>query len=131
MGLKGKTVTLIQGLSMTPDELKDFARQLKKKTGTGGALKNGIIEIQGVHRERISGILEILGRQVKRVSWILKMRRYRIWTINSTGVIKVSLDEAFRKIPVVSDHGNHLRVNGAHDSDFGNMAVVLFVLNNI
>ena len=38
-GHKGKTVTLVQGLSMSPDELKDFARQLKKKTGTGGALK--------------------------------------------------------------------------------------------
>ena len=64
-GHKGKTVTLVQGLSMTPDELKDFARQLKKKTGTGGALKNGIIEIQGDHRERIGGILEKLGWKVK------------------------------------------------------------------
>ena len=67
-GHKGKKVTLIQGLSMTPDELKDFARQLKKKTGTGGALKNGNIEIQGDHRERIGGILEKLGLKVKRDS---------------------------------------------------------------
>ena len=53
---------------MSPCELKDFARQLKKKTGTGGALKNGIIEIQFDHRQRIGGILEKLGSKVKRDS---------------------------------------------------------------
>ena len=58
------------------------------------------------------------------------MHRYRIWTINSTGVFEVSPDEAFREIPVFYDHGNHLRANDYYDSDFGNMAAVSFVLNN-
>ena len=46
-GRKGKTVTLIKELRMNPSELKAYAGKLKKKTGTGGSLKDGVIEIQG------------------------------------------------------------------------------------
>ena len=67
-GHKGKTVTLVQGLSMRPGELKNFACQLKKKTGTGGALKRIIIKIQCDHLERLSVNLEKLGWKVKRDS---------------------------------------------------------------
>ena len=46
-GRKGKSVTLIKGLRMNPSELKAYAGKLKKKTGTGGSLKDGVVEIQG------------------------------------------------------------------------------------
>ena len=67
-GRKGKMVTLVRGLRMVPGELKNFAGQLKRTTGTGGTLKKGIIEIQGDHREKMCGILEKLGWKVKRDS---------------------------------------------------------------
>ena len=57
-GRKGKTVTLIKGLKMTPKDLKAYAGKLKKKTGTGGSLKDGIIEIQGDYRDKVGEILK-------------------------------------------------------------------------
>ncbi len=67
-GRKGKAATVLRGLRMAPYELQDFARQLKKKTGTGGASKKGIVEIQGDQRERIQIFLENRGWKVKRES---------------------------------------------------------------
>ena len=46
-------------------ELKDLCSQLKKMCGTGGALKNSIIEIQGDNRDKIKATLEQLGHNVK------------------------------------------------------------------
>ena len=56
-GRKGKSVTLIKRLRMNPSELKAYAGKLKKKTGTGGSLKDGVIEIQGDYREKVAEIL--------------------------------------------------------------------------
>ncbi len=50
-GRKGKTVTLITGVPRT--ETADLVRELKKLCGSGGAVKAGIIEIQGDHRTKI------------------------------------------------------------------------------
>ena len=50
-GRGGKTVTTIQGLCLTLDELKKLTADLKKRCGCGGALKDGVIEIQGEHVE--------------------------------------------------------------------------------
>jgi translation initiation factor 1 len=50
-GRKGKGVTVIAGLPLRPEELADLARQLKKKCGSGGTLRDGKIEIQGEHRD--------------------------------------------------------------------------------
>jgi translation initiation factor 1 len=50
-GRKGKGVSLITGLPLEGRELKDLAKKLKQKCGTGGAVKDGVIEIQGDHRE--------------------------------------------------------------------------------
>ena len=50
-GRGGKTVTTIQGLCLTLDELKTLTAALKKRCGCGGALKDGVIEIQGEHVE--------------------------------------------------------------------------------
>ncbi len=52
-GRKGKAVTLITGIPLPPADLKKLARKLKNTCGAGGSLKDGIIEIQGDHREKI------------------------------------------------------------------------------
>jgi len=64
-GRKGKTVTTVTGVPLPPDELGDLAKDLKRRCGTGGALKDGIIEIQGDHRETLKAALESEGFQVK------------------------------------------------------------------
>jgi translation initiation factor 1 len=64
-GRKGKGMTTISGLDIPEKELKDLCSQLKKLCGTGGALKNGVIEIQGDNRDKIKASLEQLGHNVK------------------------------------------------------------------
>ncbi|MFN2331698.1 MAG: translation initiation factor Sui1 [Halomonas sp.] len=64
-GRKGKGVTTVSGVPLPDAELKALAKQLKKVCGTGGAVKEGIIEIQGDHRERLKTALENLGYIVK------------------------------------------------------------------
>ncbi len=65
-GRKGKGVTLISGVPLPPEELKALARELKQKSGTGGTLKDGIIEIQGDHRDALIELLKSRGWKVKR-----------------------------------------------------------------
>ena len=62
---KGKTVTIIKGVRLNPSELKAYAGRIKKKTGTGGSVKDGVIEIQGDYRERVDEILRKDGWEVK------------------------------------------------------------------
>ncbi|WP_313741395.1 translation initiation factor Sui1 [Pseudomonas sp.] len=50
-GRGGKTVTTITGLTLAAEPLKALATELKRRCGTGGALKDGVIEIQGEHVE--------------------------------------------------------------------------------
>ncbi len=64
-GRKGNGVCLITGVDLAEAELKKLAKQLKKKCGAGGAVKNGIIEIQGDHREVIVDTLIKLGYRAK------------------------------------------------------------------
>ena len=64
-GRKGKGMTTVTGVDIPEKELKDLCSQLKKLCGTGGALKNGIIEIQGDNRDKIKATLEQLGHNVK------------------------------------------------------------------
>jgi translation initiation factor 1 len=64
-GRGGKTVTLVRGLVLSDDDLKSLAKQLKQACGTGGTLKDGVVEIQGEHREKISAVLRELGYKVK------------------------------------------------------------------
>jgi translation initiation factor 1 len=49
-GRKGKGVTLISGTGLEQTELKQLAKRLKAKCGSGGTVKNNEIEIQGDHR---------------------------------------------------------------------------------
>ncbi len=64
-GRKGKGVTTISGLGMSADEIKTLCSELKKSCGTGGAVKQGVIEIQGDNRDKIKQILEKRGLTVK------------------------------------------------------------------
>lgn len=64
-GRKGKGVTLIAGIPEAPDQLKALAKELKQLCGTGGAVKEGVIEIQGDQRERLKPALEARGYKVK------------------------------------------------------------------
>jgi translation initiation factor 1 len=64
-GRKGSGVCLVTGLPLAEAELKKLAKQLKKKCGAGGAVKNGIIEIQGDQREVLVDILIKLGFKAK------------------------------------------------------------------
>lgn len=52
-GRKGKTVTAVFGVPLADRDLKQFAKTLKRKCGTGGSVKDGIIIIQGDHRETL------------------------------------------------------------------------------
>ncbi|WP_406808232.1 stress response translation initiation inhibitor YciH [Enterobacter chuandaensis] len=64
-GRKGKGVCLISGIDLDEAELNKLAAELKKKCGCGGAVKDGIIEIQGDIRDLIKSLLEAKGMKVK------------------------------------------------------------------
>lgn len=64
-GRKGKTVTIVSGFQMNPDELKNLAAQLKRRCGTGGSVKDGVIIIQGDHRNILIAELENRGFKAK------------------------------------------------------------------
>ena len=64
-GRKGNAVTTLQGLEGTQAELRALATLLKRLCGSGGSLKNGILEIQGDHREKIASFLGERGYKVK------------------------------------------------------------------
>ncbi|HSH03439.1 MAG TPA: translation initiation factor Sui1 [Anaerolineae bacterium] len=66
-GRKGSGVTTVTGLPLNDKDLKKIAKELKKKCGSGGTIKDGVIEIQGEHRDRIVTLLEGKGYTVKRV----------------------------------------------------------------
>lgn len=64
-GRKGAGVTLISGLPLATPELQALAKQLKKKCGVGGAVKDGVIELQGDQRE--------LAKELLRERWTVKI----------------------------------------------------------
>ena len=64
-GLGGKTVTLVQGLALDEASLTQLGKQLKAACGTGGTVKEGVIEVQGDHRELVMRLLTGQGFMVK------------------------------------------------------------------
>ncbi|EFE7698672.1 TPA: stress response translation initiation inhibitor YciH [Escherichia coli] len=64
-GRKGKGVCLITGVDLDDAELTKLAAELKKKCGCGGAVKDGVIEIQGDKRDLLKSLLEAKGMKVK------------------------------------------------------------------
>jgi translation initiation factor 1 len=65
-GHGGKTVTLITGIIADADHLASIAQQLKKLCGSGGTVKDGVIEIQGDHCDKALAKLAEMGYKVKR-----------------------------------------------------------------
>ena len=64
-GRGGKTVTVVRGMPEQGAALEARLSELKRLCGAGGTLRDGAIEIQGDHRERISERLTALGYKVK------------------------------------------------------------------
>ncbi len=64
-GRGGKVVSVVKNLVLTEDDLKTLAKKLKQECGTGGTVKDGMIEIQGEHRQRMAEVLKKLGYKVK------------------------------------------------------------------
>lgn len=65
-GRAGKGVTTVTGLPMAPADIDILATQLKKRCGSGGTVRAGVIEIQGDHRDAIVAELIKLGWPAKK-----------------------------------------------------------------
>ena len=65
-GRGGKGVSVISGLPLDEAQLAELATQLKKLCGAGGGVKEGVIEIQGEHRDRLVAELCRLGYPARR-----------------------------------------------------------------
>ena len=63
---KGKSVTVVYDLPGNDTYFKDIVKKLKALCGTGGALKKGVIEIQGDQRDKVQAYLEKLGFKIVR-----------------------------------------------------------------
>ena len=64
-GRKGKTVSVIYGFDLDSEELKHLAKELKRRCGTGGSIKDGQIIIQGDHRNTLLAELKRRGFKAK------------------------------------------------------------------
>jgi translation initiation factor 1 len=64
-GRAGSTVTLVKNLSLSGEDMKALAKRLKQICGSGGTVKENIIEIQGEQREKIAEELKKMGYRVK------------------------------------------------------------------
>lgn len=65
-GRGGKGVSVVTGLTLPQPQLEELARQLKRRCGCGGTVRNGVIEIQGDHRDLLVAELTRLGWPAKR-----------------------------------------------------------------
>ena len=65
-GRAGKGVTLVKGLDLDDAALIALGKLLKTACGSGGTGKEGVIEVQGDHVERVMELLKAQGHNVKR-----------------------------------------------------------------
>ena len=65
-GRGGKTVTLVRGLALDAAALAALGKRLRMACGTGGTVKDGVLEVQGDHAERVIALLQAEGFVVKR-----------------------------------------------------------------
>jgi translation initiation factor 1 len=65
-GRGGKSVTLVTGLALDPIALASLGKQLRTACGSGGTVKDGVLEVQGDHCERIIEVLRKQGHDAKR-----------------------------------------------------------------
>jgi translation initiation factor 1 len=64
-GRGGKTVTVVYDLQLAPDDLKVLGKHLRHVCGTGGTVKDGAIEIQGDHRDKVAEALQLAGYRTR------------------------------------------------------------------
>jgi translation initiation factor 1 len=64
-GRGGKSVTLVKNLILSEEDMRELAKRLKQVCGSGGTVKDSIIEIQGEHREKVAEELKKIGYKVK------------------------------------------------------------------
>jgi translation initiation factor 1 len=64
-GRGGSTVTLVKKLVLSDQDMKDLAKKLKQVCGSGGTVKEGVIEVRGGHREKIADALKKMGYKVR------------------------------------------------------------------
>lgn len=64
-GRHGGMVTLVKKLVLSEADMKELAKKLKQLCGSGGTVKDDVIEIQGEHREKIAEALSKMGYKVK------------------------------------------------------------------
>jgi translation initiation factor 1 len=60
-GRRGKAVTTVADLPLDDDGLRELAGRLKKRCGVGGSVKDGVIELQGDHRDVVVEVLRAAG----------------------------------------------------------------------
>jgi translation initiation factor 1 len=65
-GRGGKAVTVVRGLSLEAEPLAAIGKQLRTACGAGGTVKDGVLEVQGDHCDRVMGWLKAQGWVVKR-----------------------------------------------------------------
>jgi len=65
-GRRGRGVTAVTGLPLSQPDLARLAKELKRRCGSGGTVKDGVIEVQGDHRDTLVAELERRGYTVKR-----------------------------------------------------------------
>lgn len=65
-GRGGKAVTLVKGVALESQKLADLGKRLKTACGSGGTVKDGVIEIQGDHVDKVVAALQAQGHTVKR-----------------------------------------------------------------
>lgn len=65
-GRGGKAVTVVKGLALAASDLAALGKQLRAACGSGGTVKDGVIEVQGDHVDRVMAALQAEGHRVKR-----------------------------------------------------------------
>ena len=65
-GRGGKAVTVVKGLALADDELSALGKRLKAACGSGGTVKDGVIEVQGDHCDKVMALLQAQGYKAKR-----------------------------------------------------------------
>lgn len=66
-GRGGKCVTVVKGVALDATALAALGKQLRTACGSGGTVKDGVIEVQGEHCDQVMAVLVNLGHQPKRV----------------------------------------------------------------
>ncbi|KPF45300.1 translation initiation factor SUI1 [beta proteobacterium AAP121] len=65
-GRGGKTVTVVRGLPLEAEALAVLGKQLRAACGAGGTAKDGVLEVQGDHADKVLALLLAAGHQAKR-----------------------------------------------------------------